>query len=56
MQDETIIDLLADLIEAKCPTHQQALLRSLEAGGAGDRAAQVLGARSLSLLGFEPRT
>ncbi len=56
MLDKEIIDLLHHLVETRSPTHQQALLHSLEAGGASDRVAQVLGEQSLFLLGFEPRT
>lgn len=56
MSDKEIIYLLRYLVETDCSMHQQALLRSLEAAGASDRVAQVLGAQSLFLLGFEPQT
>lgn len=56
MSDKEIIAGLHRILNAPDQTHQQALVRSLGAGGAGDRAAEVLGEQSLALLGFERLT
>lgn len=50
--DQDITSLLRQVLAAEDHRLQEALLRSLIASGVGDRAAEVLGERSLFLLEF----
>lgn len=50
MDDAAVIEFLTRLLAARDPAERQVLVHSPEAVAAGERAASLLGAQSLSLL------